>query len=422
MATLTALVQTATAHLQERIEALPVFQRIRVGALPQPAIVSLLRSLAIIHAVIEQEIPRSLDRQVSALGGQVTAKLPLLMLDLESLGAESLPSISEATRYALVCGSELVAHADDPLSLIGPLYVLEESQLGGAVLKLALAHCLDIDTDSLSYFGCYRDRTEAHWSAFCEHLNALELGNEQAERVVRSAVHFLEHLEKIYAALYPYKDQSLRHHVTAVNPEAGDHAMPSHPQEIALALRAGQAAWTKYPYLKHRFGDRGKRFTSSDSCWLVTLSGVSIETATRNLVWLRTVLASRGIPTAILAAHLQAIAEAFAAEFGDQAERRARFEPFLSALACERQTVDTSESIGNLITQFDQRLHRCAGFTIDSTAELITSAWLDEQSGIRGALSATVNWFVDGARFSPDWIGLVHELVAKLNQTRGPSC
>lgn len=122
--------------------------------------------------------------------------------------------------------------------------------------------------------------------------------------------------------------------------------MPSHPQEIALALRAGQAAWEEVPKSQQKFGDRGKRFTSSDSCWLVTLSGVSIETATRNLVWLRTVLASRGIPTAILAAHLQAISEAFAAESVDLAERRARFEPFLSALACERQTVDTSESIG----------------------------------------------------------------------------
>lgn len=422
MTNLTALLQTATAHLHERIEALPVFQRLRVGALPRPAIVSLLRSLAIIHAVLEQEIPRSLDRRVSALGGQVTAKLPLLMLDLDTLGAESLPSISEAIRYALECGSELVAHADDPLSLIGPLYVLEESQRGGAVLKLALAGCLDTDTDSLSYFGCYGDGTEAHWSAFCGHLNAMEVGNEQAERIVSSAVHFVEHIEKIYAALYPYGSQSFKHHVTAVNPEAGDHAMPNHPQEIALALRAGQAAWAKYPYLKHRFGDRGKRFTSSDSCWLVTLSGASIETATRSLVWLRTVLASRGIPSAILAAHLQAISEEFAAEFVDQTERRARFEPFLSVLACERKTADTSESIGNLITQFDQRLHRCAGFTIDSTAELITSAWLDERSGIRGALSATLHWFVDSARFSPDWIGLVHVLVAKLNQTRGPSC
>ena len=63
-----------------------------------------------------------------------------------------------------------------------------------------------------------------------------------------------------------------KYHVAAINFEAGDHAMPQNPLEIDLALRAAKVAWEKYPYLAHRYGERGRRFTDSDSCWLVTLT------------------------------------------------------------------------------------------------------------------------------------------------------
>ena len=63
-----------------------------------------------------------------------------------------------------------------------------------------------------------------------------------------------------------------KYHIAAINFEAGDHAMPQNPLEIDLALRAAKVAWERYPYLEHRYGERGRRFTDSDSCWLVTLT------------------------------------------------------------------------------------------------------------------------------------------------------
>ena len=98
---------------------------------------------------------------------------------------------------------------------------------------------------------------------------------------------------------------SAKYHVAAINFEAGNHAMPQNPLEIDLALRAAKAAWEKYPYLEHRYGERGRRFTNSDSCWLFTLARAPREiVVTKDLEWLRTVLASRGIPTVILEFHL----------------------------------------------------------------------------------------------------------------------
>ncbi len=68
------------------------------------------------------------------------------------------------------------------------------------------------------------------------------------------------------------------HHIAEINVEAGNHAMPQDLREIELALRAGKVAWDKYPYLEHRYGERGRRFTDSDSCWLVTLARAPKET------------------------------------------------------------------------------------------------------------------------------------------------
>ena len=229
-------------------------------------------------------------------------------------------------------------------------------------------------------------------------------------------------LEYICAALYPYGDKDLKHHVAAINFEAGNHAMPQNPLEIVLALRAGRAAWEEYPYLEYRFGERGKRFTSSDSCWLVALTRMSVESATKNLEWLRTVLASRGIPTVILEAHLAAISQALAVEFPEQSQLRARFDRFLVGRNAERRALIDTESLSELIDQFDQRFRACDGLTVESTAHLITSAWIDERSGITGALASVRGWFFDPDRFSNAWIANVNELVTKLDQAAKPSC
>ena len=115
--------------------------------------------------------------------------------------------------------------------------------------------------------------------------------------------------------------------------------MPQDPLDIALALRAGRATWVRYPYLEHRFGERGKRFISSDSCWLVALTAMSAESATKNLDWLRTVLASRGIATVIVEDHLTALSQELAAGSSGQPQPCAHYERFLSNRAAERRAL-----------------------------------------------------------------------------------
>ena len=74
-----------------------------------------------------------------------------------------------------------------------------------------------------------------------------------------------------------------------------------------------------------------------------------------------------------------------------------------------------------MIDMFDQRFRACNGFKVESAAELITSAWVDEHSGISGSLSALRNWFIDVERFSTDWIASVHDVLVELDRVHGQS-
>ena len=420
MTHLRSYLKTKTLVPHSRLEALPFFQALQAGSLPALPIVNFLRCMAILHAVLEPECSHVTIPQFTRLAGHATPKVPLLVADLETLRAQTVPSITGAVHAALDCAAEILSNARNPLSLVGVLYVLEGSQNGALILRQAYARCLNLHEAQLTYVGCYGDRTATHWQRFEYLLNSLELDEESMTLVDAAAVAGFSWIEKICTALYPYSEQSLQAHVTAINFEAGDHAMPQDPSEIALALRAGNNAWQQYPYLDYRYGERGKRFTNSDSCWLVALTRMPVETATKNLEWIRPVLAVRGIPTVILERQLHLIQQALAVDFPDQVEMRTRFDQFLSALDAERQSV--ARAMARLIEQFGLSFRVCSGFKVPSAAELIASAWVDERSGIRGALASVYDWLADSRRFSDEWIANVNELVTQLKNVEGSPC
>lgn len=412
------LVKAKTAPLHERFERLLFFQRLRAQELPKVAIVSFLQCLAIIHVVLERKLSGNSQRQISTLFDSVTPKLPFLVADLGILNSATLPSITPAIRIALDYADQILGEID-PLNLIGPLYVLEGSQNGAFAFKHEYGHCLDISAEQLSYFGCYGTATAARWDAFLNGLGTLTLDDEQRTRIALSAVRCFESLEAICVAACESSPKELKFHAASINFEAGDHAIPQNPVEIDLALRAGKGAWEAFPYLEQRFGPRGKRFTNSDSCWLVALTRApGQEAATKALNWLRTVLATRGIPSLILEAHLGIIQQEIALEFPEEIEMRARFDRFLSNREAERRQYFGTEGQSSLISVFSRRFEACSGLKVESVAELIASAWIDERSGVAGARPALHDWFIDSGRFSKDWIANVNQLFVELDRSQ----
>jgi hypothetical protein len=91
-----------------------------------------------------------------------------------------------------------------------------------------------------------------------------------------------------------------------------------------------------------------------------------------------------------------------------------KFDPFLSDRRAERSRLFGAHGRSHLIEVFDERFRACTGPKIESAAELIASAWVDEHFGISGALPVLCNWLTDVERFSADWIANVHELLVEL--------
>jgi heme oxygenase len=416
--------KSRTAALHQQLDSLPFFGALEAGTLPTHAVVSFFRCLAIVHAVVENQLSAQVPggSALEKLRSVVPTRTAQLTADLETLGASTLPSNTAAMRAALDCAADILAHAANPASLAGALYVLEGSQNGGVLLKKHYARCLQVREADLSYFESAAAAAASRWACFVEGLNELDFQEAEVREAADSALRCFRGFDAIVRALHPCTEADYAHHVAAVNFEAGSHAMPQDPREIALALTAGRAAWKAYPYLELRFGERGKRFTSSDSCWLVALTRMPVATATGSLEWLRSVLATRGLPTVILEEHLRAILLAFKSDFPDWSERSARYEPFFLKRAAERRCFGTEAVLSILIDEFDRNFRGYAGFQVESAAKLLTSAWVDENSGIPGALAATREWFTCDARFATPWIENVTALLVALDRIRVTPC
>jgi len=398
------------AVLHRKLDALPLFDALSRGILDKISIVSFLRTLAIIHAVLESSLASSSSLAIRELS---RPKLPLLLEDLQMLKTEILPSITPALQIALHFGAEILRHCEDISWLTGLLYVLEGSQNGAMVLRDAYAKCLRVSSEQLAYFGCYGKETHTAWLSFIERLESLAASETQDDTDVNAAIRSFEVIGDICARLCPFSENDLSLQASDINPEAGGHTVPQNPMDIVLALQAGKMAWEAFPYLQMRFGERGMRFTSSDSCWLLALTQLPTEAATKNLNWLRRVLAPRGIPTIILTQHLRQIAKLLNDAHAVQSSCRSEsYTAFLDNVDLEQKY--TNQYLHNSTQEFSRKMASCSGLRVPDAAELIASAWLDERAGITGAFEASKCWFVSPATFSPDWIELVEGFVAEL--------
>jgi heme oxygenase len=416
MSDLHSQLRAETAGSHKRLESLPFYSALQAGQLSRQSLITFVRCLAIIHAVLEHEFLTTTNATIRGFWDPKFKKLSFLMQDLKEISCEDLPDIVPATQAALQLADRIILdQSSSPLALIGYLYVLEGSQNGGRHLKVAFAKVLDLDPKQLTYFGHYGDRTAEVWLTFTQRLNALALTAPEEKAVAAGASVAFEMFEKILGGVYPFSPEQLRFQVTAVNPEAGQHAIPQNPVEIGIALRSGIKAWNKYPYLDMRYSERGVRFTGSDSCWLATLYRYNFESMRKNISWLRKILATRGIPTIILESHLTELYAEFLSCLPERANEFQKYEEMIRELQTERFRLLPPEALRDLESEFVPRFNNCPGPKLSSASTLIVSARLDEQSGIAGARDAVMQWVYMPGRFSDEWIAVSKQLEAQMD-------
>jgi hypothetical protein len=197
----------------------------------------------------------------------------------------------------------------------------------------------------------------------------------------------------------------------ALNPEAGDHPVPSDPLEIAAAREAAERSWREFPYYERRFGERGRRFGDSDSAWLITLCSSRGDVAKQQILWLGRVLATRGMPRYLLEKHLEFLYEALARAL----PKRARS---YSALRFGARTLARARTRWIDATAFDELAASFARTEIAHFGELLVSAVADEGDGIDSAVTSIEAWACDEKLFPRAWVDAVRETIARARDAR----
>jgi hypothetical protein len=197
------------------------------------------------------------------------------------------------------------------------------------------------------------------------------------------------------------------------NPEAGNHPLPDAPLEIEAALRAGQHSWEACPYYDLRYGERGRRFTRSDSGYLVALTQQDAFHVREQVAWLARVLASRGMPTWLLERHLYALYSELCAAMPAQ---RSRYEKLREAADWlnQRRVARIGESAGRALAGGFHR-HVADDPWLARLREpglLLIAAVADERNDLAEAVPSLLAWLADPQRFQPSWIAAVEATLA----------
>ena len=203
---------------------------------------------------------------------------------------------------------------------------------------------------------------------------------------------------------------------TSLNPSAGHHVVTGDPRELAAVEEAGERSWAAWTYYSRRYGDRGRRFTRSDSAWLATLPGSPASLVERQVRWLGTLLAARGMPRLLLEEHLRVLHEELVAAVPERAAEYASLLQAADTLRGEREASMPEAELRRLERGFRDLLERPADDDVRAGV-LIAAAVADERAGVPRAVTSLMEWLADPTRFPPGWVAAVHETLGRARRS-----
>jgi heme oxygenase len=174
-------------------EAIPFNAAMVNRALPKERYVSQLAAYAILHETLERALAEADHAAVRAVWRDDLRKLPLLNRDLAFFAGERQHEANgDAHRAALQAAEQYAAEIralaqSDPVALLGHLYVLEGSTLGGTILRSHIKQAYKLDGEGLAYYSPYGNAVMPHWREFKQRMNAHVTDADEQERVVAAA-------------------------------------------------------------------------------------------------------------------------------------------------------------------------------------------------------------------------------------------
>ncbi|MBB47188.1 MAG: hypothetical protein CMJ33_01255 [Phycisphaerae bacterium] len=144
------------------------------------------------------------DEIVSQTWHEGLVKEALLHQDLEQLAPDG-PVLSDATSKSVHAFTDYVDHLtkETPRGLLGVLYVLEGSTMGGSVMKSRIASqlSLTIDEPGLLYYGCYGNKVGLHFKEFRLRMGGAVDGSGSEDLILEAAGRTFELVGDILRAI-----------------------------------------------------------------------------------------------------------------------------------------------------------------------------------------------------------------------------
>lgn len=407
--------KAATFPAHARLQTADYFSALAACQLPLESYVGQLRALAMIHGVLEQSLASSGDERIRSVWSGAMRKLPLLEQDLRYFEPRAVADLKEAVDAALKTAEKLrCLSIECPLALLGCVYVLEGSTQGATVLRPLIARAfLLTDEEGLAFLHCYGTGVHARWTQYRQRMNALRLSGEEREQIVAAACDFFDQLSGIFRVLYPFPPESKTFLVTSINPEAGRHPVPSDAREVKAALRAGDLCWQRYPYYKHRYGERGLRFARSDAAWQATLYQYEPAQISQQVRWLGRVLAGRGMPSFLLQDQLETLVAELTAAIPEKKSEYEKLLPAAAQLHESRRKHLSDDQLHSISARFDQAVGPEWSARFPHTGKLLGCAVANELEGSVLAVASLRSWMTDATRFPVEWIAAVEATLAE---------
>jgi len=408
--------RAATRQLHEQLDTLPYARAVVDGSLPMGLYASFLHAVHTVHEGLESVVERTSAPELRPYFARCASRRALLAQDLAYLQVD-LCRVDAAQLRALVLAQRIrLDERRDPRRLLGYAYVLEGSQLGGQLQSHALAARSELSAGGRAYLTGAGKDTRSNFEDFLARLApqlAAPAALEQATAGARAA---FKGFADILATLDPqHAKKADRWLVAELNEDAGTHPVPHDVREVQAALEAGERTYAKYAYYQARYGERGLRFTRSDSAWLATLAREDdTDSTVRHVLWLARTLCSRGMPRLLIEQHLPVLQAALVARVPECARHYQALGVAAARLLREREAAVPPERAAALCAAFVTTIARTAenGIETREAAELLVAAVADEKHGQQYAVSALTAWLCDPARFSHAWVSACQQILA----------
>jgi heme oxygenase len=402
------LKQTTTPH-HIKVQKLPFFLALVDGTLSLSSVLAQLQAMSIVHGVAEEEAARAEPTPITACYLAQPSRASHLLADLAThapLGTVRCPP--KVASLAHQIADQLRAwRVKKPAAFTAAIYVLWGTTLGN------WSHVPDVQRllggkDMLRYYRGYGSQTATKWGELTRALDGLDTTMDDRAEMQQAVARIFELLEQLFLELHPLADEAAQPSGFMLNPVAGTYPIPDDPVEIEASLAAARAYMDETPYIERRYGEKGRRYTESDTAWLATLCELPLAALLQQLNWIARLRAGYGMPTHVTERQVELLVDALLVARPDRADRYQKLRDAASEMKNVRLSRLNQQQTDELLEQFEREVSGLPD-RLENCGILAISAVIDELAGTESS-SRLNDWLLDPERFSPAWIAAVKTL------------